>query len=78
MLVQRDREWWEQALCAQTDPETFFPVPGGNPKAAKMICRGCPVRQECLEYAQKHRLAYGIWGGLSHRERQMLRRGDAA
>lgn len=78
MLVERDQDWWEQAVCSQVDPEIFFPVPGGKHTTAKLICRSCPVREQCLEYAQAHRLRDGIWGGLSDRERLALRRGDAA
>ena len=43
--------WQERALCAQTDPEAFFPEKGGSTREAKKICVGCEVRGECLEYA---------------------------
>ena len=67
-------DWQEQALCAQTDPEAFFPEKGGSTREAKRICSGCEVRAECLEYALAHDERFGIWGGLSERERRRLRR----
>jgi WhiB family redox-sensing transcriptional regulator len=61
--------WQERALCAQTDPEAFFP--------AKRVCLSCDVRSECLEYALAHDERFGIWGGLSERERRRLKRRTA-
>lgn len=66
--------WQEDALCAQTDPEAFFPEKGGSTRDAKRICGQCTVRAECLEYALKNDERFGIWGGLSERERRRLRR----
>ena len=66
--------WQEQALCAQTNPEAFFPEKGGSTREAKRICSGCEVRAECLEYALANDERFGIWGGLSERERRRLRR----
>jgi WhiB family redox-sensing transcriptional regulator len=66
--------WQEQALCAQTDPEAFFPEKGGSTRDAKKICTVCPVRAECLEYALAHDERFGIWGGLSERERRRLKK----
>ena len=66
--------WQERALCAQTDPEAFFPEKGGSTREAKRICTGCEVRGECLEYALEHDERFGIWGGLSERERRRLKR----
>ena len=67
-------EWHERALCAQTDPEAFFPEKGGSTREAKKICTGCEVRAECLTYALAHDERFGIWGGLSERERRRLKR----
>lgn len=67
-------DWQERALCAQTDPEAFFPEKGGSTREAKRICAGCEVRSECLEYALAHDERFGIWGGLSERERRRLKR----
>ena len=66
--------WQTDALCAQTDPEAFFPEKGGSTRDAKRICEGCTVRQQCLEYALEHDERFGIWGGLSERERRKLRK----
>ena len=66
--------WQERALCAQTDPEAFFPEKGGSTREAKRICQGCEVRAECLEYALGHDERFGIWGGLSERERRKLKK----
>jgi WhiB family redox-sensing transcriptional regulator len=66
-------DWQERALCAQTDPEAFFPEKGGSTREAKRICAGCEVRTECLEYALAFDERFGIWGGLSERERRRLK-----
>ncbi len=66
--------WQEQALCAQTDPEAFFPEKGGSTREAKRVCLECTVRTECLEYALANDERFGIWGGLSERERRKLKR----
>ncbi len=68
------RAWQALALCAQTDPEAFFPEKGGSTREAKAVCKICEVRQECLEYALAHDERYGIWGGYSERERRKLKR----
>ena len=73
-LGEPEQEWQERALCAQTDPEAFFPEKGGSTREAKRICAGCEVRHECLEYALEHDERFGIWGGLSERERRRLKR----
>jgi WhiB family redox-sensing transcriptional regulator len=65
--------WRERALCPQTDPETFFPDKGGSTREAKMICAACEVRAECLDYALANDERFGIWGGLSERERRKLK-----
>lgn len=66
--------WQEQALCAQTDPEAFFPEKGGSTREAKRVCASCDVRAECLDYALENDERFGIWGGLSERERRRIRR----
>ena len=68
------QSWQEQALCAETDPEAFFPEKGGSTREAKKICTGCEVKAQCLEYALSNDERFGIWGGLSERERRRLRR----
>jgi WhiB family transcriptional regulator, redox-sensing transcriptional regulator len=66
--------WQERALCAQTDPESFFPEKGGSTREAKKVCLSCEVRAECLEYALQHDERFGIWGGMSERERRKLKK----
>ena len=69
-----EQSWQDRALCAQTDPEAFFPEKGGSTREAKRVCRSCEVRAECLEYALTHDERFGIWGGTSEHERRQLRR----
>jgi len=66
--------WQTDSLCAQTDPEAFFPEKGGSTRDAKKICASCEVRTQCLEYALANDERFGIWGGLSERERRKLRK----
>ncbi|HZH22992.1 MAG TPA: WhiB family transcriptional regulator [Geodermatophilus sp.] len=68
-----DPSWRLDALCAETDPEAFFPEKGGSTRDAKRVCSGCSVRAECLEFALANDERFGIWGGLSERERRRLR-----
>lgn len=74
LITAVEVDWQERALCAQTDPEAFFPEKGGSTREAKRICESCEVRDECLEYALEHDERFGIWGGLSERERRRLKR----
>lgn len=74
-LTPDDPQWQEKALCAQTDPEAFFPEKGGSTREAKRICLGCEVKDACLDYALANDERFGIWGGLSERERRRLKRG---
>jgi WhiB family transcriptional regulator, redox-sensing transcriptional regulator len=67
-------QWQERALCAQTDPEAFFPEKGGSTREAKRVCLSCEVRVECLEYALENDERFGIWGGLSERERRRVKK----
>jgi WhiB family redox-sensing transcriptional regulator len=71
-------DWPDQALCAQADPETWFPEQGEAAKVAKAICAACPVLAPCRAYALARPELRGIWAGLSERERRAIRRGAAA
>jgi WhiB family redox-sensing transcriptional regulator len=73
-----DLTWQLDALCAQVDPEIFFPEKGGSTREAKATCLGCDVRAECLTYALITDQRFGIWGGLSERDRRRLKRLDGA
>jgi WhiB family redox-sensing transcriptional regulator len=66
--------WQDAARCAEVDPAIFFPEKGGSTREAKRICRGCDVRAECLDYAIENQERFGIWGGLSERERRHRKR----
>ncbi len=76
-LLEPDAEdmgWQDRALCAQTDPEAFFPEKGGSTREAKKVCLTCEVRNDCLESALSNDERFGIWGGLSERERRKLKK----
>ncbi|HET9653825.1 MAG TPA: WhiB family transcriptional regulator [Kineosporiaceae bacterium] len=73
-VAHPELEWQGRSLCAQTDPEAFFPEKGGSSRDAKRVCASCEVRVECLNYALDHEERFGIWGGLSERERRRLKR----
>jgi len=66
--------WADEARCLQAEPDTFFPEKGGSTREAKRICNDCPVKPECLDYALENDERFGIWGGLSERERRRLKR----
>src|SRR6195952_2238213 len=65
MFESVEDQWQDRALCAQTDPEAFFPEKGGSTREAKRICQGCEVKDQGLDYALAHDERFGIWGGLS-------------
>ncbi|MEV6249681.1 WhiB family transcriptional regulator [Streptomyces sp. NPDC051742] len=69
-----DLSWREDALCAQAGPEFFFPAPGSSTREAKQLCGACEGRVACLEYALRHDERFGVWGGLSEKERVRLKR----
>ena len=69
-----DRSWQEYANCLGVDPDLFFPERGASTREAKEGCRGCVVRDDCLEYALHNSEKFGIWGGMSERERRRIRR----
>lgn len=68
-----DTNWGERGLCRTADPDDLF-VEGSAQNRAKALCGGCGVRTECLAYALDHRIEYGIWGGMTERERRALLR----
>lgn len=66
--------WMLRGICRGADTREFFPSNGLGVEAAQRICRGCPVQDECLEYALLHRIEQGVWGGASERERRRILR----
>jgi WhiB family redox-sensing transcriptional regulator len=72
-------EWAGEALCAQIGADLWFSGKGESSEPAKQVCRACPVREECLEYAlAAGEWRYGVWGGMSPRERRAERDRRAA
>lgn len=67
-----DQPWAVDGLCAQTDPDAFFPEGGGSTKQAKKVCAQCDVVEECLQWALSTHERFGVWGGKSERERRAL------
>lgn len=84
MFFTAREEWQRDAKCRGSSPALFFPDKGGNShaesEAAKAVCNGhdgspaCPVRAECLSYALFAYEHWGVWGGMSERERRRLRK----
>jgi transcriptional regulator with XRE-family HTH domain len=74
VAIPKPPEWVRDALCAQIDQEMFFPEKGSNSREAKRICLGCEVREKCLEFALEHDIDYGVFGGLSVKERKQIQR----
>jgi len=72
VMVVRDQDWTSLAKCRGTNNDMF-----GDPhdqKRARLLCVGCPVRFECLAEALDNRIEWGVWGGLTERERRLLLR----
>jgi WhiB family transcriptional regulator, redox-sensing transcriptional regulator len=72
-------DWRTRGACLSADPELFFPISSAGPalaqlEQAKSICAGCPVRQQCLDFAVSTHQTHGVWGGTSPEERQSIRR----
>lgn len=65
--------WRLRAACRDVDPEQLF-VRGKEQHEAKRVCSGCPVRTECLAEALDRRIEFGVWGGMTERERRALLR----
>ena len=68
-------DWQHEGACVGVDPDLFYPNRGAPTGVAQRVCAGCAVRVECLEYALTNNEHYGIWGGMSERQRQRIRRG---
>lgn len=70
--------WMSRGRCAETDPEAFFPERDQSCAEAQAVCRRCPVRARCLDYALDTGQPYGVWGGLTELERRRLKRRQPA
>lgn len=74
-LLRLQELWWQvDANCNDKDADLFFPNRGASTREAKKICSECPVQEHCLEYAIVNAEKFGIWGGLSERERRKIRK----
>lgn len=79
---EREEPNWDSARCRQAEPDTFFPEKGGSTREAKRLCNGdgrtvhgeCPIKADCLDWALERGERFGIWGGMSERERRKLER----
>jgi WhiB family redox-sensing transcriptional regulator len=74
LIGEGERTWQSRANCMGVDPDLFFPERGSSTREAKEVCRGCVVREDCLEFAIANGEKFGIWGGMSERERRRVRR----
>jgi WhiB family transcriptional regulator, redox-sensing transcriptional regulator len=77
--TEKTANWRAAGACLSADPDLFFPISSAGPAErqiarAKMICAGCRVRRECLDFAVSHAQVYGIWGGTTREDRQRERR----
>lgn len=75
--ITEERPWAAFAVCRDRDPDAFFPVTPEGEREAIRVCHGCPVRMDCLEFAIESRVRFGIWGGMTEKQRQALRRQSA-
>ncbi|GAA2494074.1 WhiB family transcriptional regulator [Streptomyces gobitricini] len=76
-------DWRQQAVCRDEDPDLFFPIGNTGPAVlqaedAKAVCRRCPVREPCLEWALESGQEAGVWGATTEDERRALKRRRAA
>ena len=72
VLAPPNLTWRQHAACRGLEPEVFYPVSEEQTEEAKAICRECPVREPCLEYALANRERDGVWGGATERERRRM------
>ena len=73
-LAVDDLAWQDYSNCRGADADLFFPERGASTRKAKAICNACQVKVECLEFAIQQSEKFGIWGGLSERERRRIRK----
>lgn len=67
-------DWSDHARCRGTDPDQYFVRGAARARQAAKVCAGCPVKEPCLRYALKHGIDFGIWGGLTERQRRAHQR----
>jgi WhiB family redox-sensing transcriptional regulator len=74
IIFMMDTLWMAEGKCKDLPPETFFPSDGVGVDVARRICKDCPVKSPCLEYAIANHIDHGVWGGASERERRRIAR----
>lgn len=72
-LVFDRGDWVTQASCRNGDPDALF-VRGAEQRKAAVVCRRCPVQLECRADALDNRVEFGVWGGLTERQRRAVLR----
>jgi WhiB family redox-sensing transcriptional regulator len=72
--ITEERPWAVFAACRDRDPDAFFPTTPEQEREAIRVCHGCAVREECLAFAMEARVRFGIWGGLTEKQRRSLGR----
>lgn len=75
--LTQGNDWTAAALCARTDPDLLF-VTGAAQREAARLCDSCPVKLECLSDALDNRVEFGVWGGLTERQRRAILRRNPA
>jgi WhiB family redox-sensing transcriptional regulator len=75
--ITEERPWAVFAACRDRDPDVFFPATVEQEREAVMICNGCAVNLDCLEFALETKVSFGIWGGLTEKQRKALGRRSA-
>ncbi|MCW2606717.1 MAG: wblA [Frankiales bacterium] len=73
VALDSTQDWTALSACQDADPDELF-VTGAAQNRAKAVCMGCPVRTECLSDALDNRVEFGVWGGMTERERRALLR----
>lgn len=69
-----DQDWQAQARCQGLDPDQFFVRGASQARRAIRICDRCTVRTDCLQYALDNRVDFGVWGGMTERQRRAYQR----
>lgn len=72
------KDWMDRARCRERDPEQFFARGAANSRRAIRICERCEVREDCLRYALDNEIDFGVWGGMTERQRRRLVREQPA
>lgn len=72
--ITEERPWAAFAACRDRDPDLFFPTSPEGERDAVRVCAGCPVHVDCLEFALGAKIRFGVWGGMTEKERRSLHR----